>query len=242
MTPAGAPRTEPALWRGNLLVATTNPNKLKEIRPLLEAPRHGAPSGAGALELLTLADVAPVPEPAETGATFRENARIKALAYAAATGLTTVAEDSGFAIEALDGEPGVQSARFLGPDASYEERFAEIYRRLAGRPSSARFVTALAVATGHTVLFETETTVEGTVADAPRGEHGFGYDPIFYYPPLTKTTAELTLSEKAAVSHRARAFRDLRRWLERGPFLTPGQGRGARVRVSAPGLLPMAVR
>jgi XTP/dITP diphosphohydrolase len=207
-----------------LLVATTNPNKLKEIRPLLEAPLKGGPyevgsgraheaGSGGAYELLTLADVAPVPEPDETGATFWENARIKALAYASASDLITVAEDSGFEVDALGGEPGVRSARFVSPAATYDARFAEIYRRLAGRASSARFVTALAVARGPEILFETEAAIEGTVAEAPRGEHGFGYDPIFYYPPLNRTTAELTLEEKAAVSHRARAFRDLRRFL-----------------------------
>lgn len=195
-----------------VLVATTNPNKLKEIRALMEAPHKGGPSDVD-LELVTLADLAPVPEPDETGATFWENARLKALAYATATGLVTVAEDSGFEVDALGGEPGVQSARFLGPAATYEDRFAEIYRRLAGRPSPARFVTALAVARGQEILFETEATIEGTVAEAPRGEHGFGYDPIFRYPPLGRTTAEMTMDEKSAVSHRARAFRDLRRFL-----------------------------
>lgn len=195
-----------------LLIATTNPNKLREIRPLLEVPRKGGP-----YELITLADVTSVPEPKETGATFWENARIKALAYAAATGLTTVAEDSGFEVDALDGEPGVRSARFLGSSATYEERFAEIYRRLAGQSSSARFVTALAVANGDRLLFETETSIEGAVAPSPRGQHGFGYDPIFWYPPFGRTTAELTDQEKAVVSHRARAFRDLCAWLKKGP-------------------------
>jgi len=190
-----------------LLIATTNPNKLREIRPLL---------GGLDVELLTLADVAPIPEPEETGATFWENARIKALAYAGASGLTTIAEDSGFEIDALDGEPGVRSARFLGPDASYAERFAEIYRRLDGRRSTARFVTALAVATGDAILFETETAIEGTVADTPSGEHGFGYDPIFFYPASDKTTAQMPDAEKAVVSHRGRAFRDLRAFLVRG--------------------------
>ena len=191
-----------------LLVATTNPNKLKEIRPLL----------AGlAIELVTLAEVGGVPEPEETGATFWENARIKALAYAAATGLTTVAEDSGFEVAALDGAPGVHSARFLGASASYQERFAEIHRRLAGRISTARFVTALAVAHGPELLFESKPGIEGTVADTPHGQHGFGYDPIFYYPPFAATTAELSDAQKASVSHRGRAFRDLRRWLQITP-------------------------
>jgi XTP/dITP diphosphohydrolase len=189
---------------GKLLVATTNPNKLREIRPLL----------AGlAIELVTLADVDPVPEPEETGATFWENARIKALAYAGASGLLTVAEDSGFEIDELGGEPGVRSARFVHPTATYDKRFAEIYRRLAGRPSTARFVTALVLAKGQEVLFETEASVEGEVAASPRGSHGFGYDPIFWYPPFGRTTAELPDAEKAVVSHRARAFRDLARCL-----------------------------
>jgi XTP/dITP diphosphohydrolase len=203
-----------------LLVATTNADKLKEIRSLLEAPQKGGPDGGNSWELVTLADLAPVAEPDETGATFWENARIKALAYAKASGLVTVAEDSGLEVEALAGEPGVQSARFLGSTATYDARFAEIFRRLDGRRSRARFVTALAVASGPDILFETETVIEGTVANAPRGEHGFGYDPIFWYPQLGRTTAEMTASEKAAVSHRARAFRDLRRWLASGP-LTP---------------------
>jgi XTP/dITP diphosphohydrolase len=110
----------------------------------------------------------------------------------------------------------VHSARFLGADASYPDRFAEIFRRLRdvpGAPHPARFVTALAVADGESLIFETETRIEGVLAPAPAGAHGFGYDPIFFYPPFGKTTGELTLNQKAAVSHRARAFRDLRRRL-----------------------------
>ena len=186
-----------------LLIATTNPNKLREIRPLLAGV---------SIELKTLADLPSIPEPVESGATFWENARIKAMAYAVASGLPTVAEDSGLAIDVLGGEPGVYSARFLKPDASYAERFAEIYRRLAPfreTDRTARFVTALAVAKGTELLFETETVVEGRIAPAPAGMHGFGYDPIFYYAPLGKTTAELTDVEKSAISHRARAFRNL---------------------------------
>ena len=190
-----------------LLFATTNSSKLREVQPLLP--------GLG-VDLRTLGDVGPVVEPDETGTTFWENARIKALAYAAMTGLTVVAEDSGLDIAALNGEPGVQSARFLGPQTSYFERFAEIFRRLESLPRDARrarFVTALSLVAGRRVLFETESWIDGEITEAPAGEHGFGYDPIFYYPPLGKTTAELTLEEKTAVSHRARAFRDLARWL-----------------------------
>jgi XTP/dITP diphosphohydrolase len=187
-----------------LLIATTNPDKVREIRPLL---------GDLPIELITLADVPAVPEPEETGASFWENARIKALAYAATTGHVAVAEDSGLEIDALGGEPGIHSARFLGAAASYPDRFAEIFRRLGTEPRDARFVTALAVARGTELLFETETSVQGRIANAPSGQHGFGYDPIFQYPPFACTTAQLPDARKASISHRARAFRDLHRWL-----------------------------
>jgi XTP/dITP diphosphohydrolase len=188
-----------------ILIATTNPNKVREIRPLLaDLP----------IDIVTLADVGPAVEPEETGATFWENARIKALAYAAATGEVAVAEDSGLEIDALGGAPGVHSARFLGASATYRARFDEIFRRLGSQPRDARFVTALAVARGSELLFETETSVEGRIADAATGDHGFGYDPIFLYLPFGYTTAQLIDRDKAMVSHRARAFRDLRRWLE----------------------------
>jgi XTP/dITP diphosphohydrolase len=192
-----------------LLLATTNDNKVREIRAVL----------TGGVELVTLADVAPIPEPQETGTTFWENAREKALAYARASGLTAVGEDSGLVIPALGGEPGIKSARFLGSDTSYTKRFDEIHRRLRQHPGAsraARFVAALAVAEpGGTLLFETESSIEGEVAPAAAGTKGFGYDPIFFYPPLGKTTGEMTMQEKNAVSHRARAFRDLAGFLRR---------------------------
>jgi XTP/dITP diphosphohydrolase len=135
-----------------LLFATTNSNKLREVQPLFaDLP----------IALKTLADVGSMPEPDETGTTFWANARLKAFGYAAATGLTVVAEDSGLEIAALAGEPGVTSARFLGPHASYPERFAEISRRLGASPRDARFVTALAVVAGPRVLFEAEAWIDG---------------------------------------------------------------------------------
>lgn len=194
---------KPAVLK-KLLIATTNPNKVREITPLLAGE---------SIDLITLADIEPMPEPEETGDTFWENARIKALAYAGATGEVAVAEDSGLEIDALGGQPGVHSARFLGASTPYRARFEEIFRRLGSKPRHARFVTALAVARGSDVLFETETTIAGLVADAAAGEYGFGYDPIFFYPPFGCTTAQLTDQEKAMVSHRGRAFRDLQRWL-----------------------------
>ena len=192
-----------------LLVATTNTGKLREIRSLLE----GVP-----VELITLRDLDPIEEPEETGATFEDNARLKALYYADRSGLTTVAEDSGLVIDGLDGEPGVRSARFLGPDASYPERFAEIGRRLDGPPvknRAARFVCALAVAEDGHVVYEARGTVEGEIAREPRGVHGFGYDPIFYYPPYGTTLADVAEDAKLAVAHRGQAFRALAGWLRR---------------------------
>jgi XTP/dITP diphosphohydrolase len=119
-------------------------------------------------------------------------------------------------IDALGGEPGIHSARFLGADASYPARFAEIYRRLAEhpeRPRSARFVCALAVVGNGTILYETTGVVEGEIAVEPRGSAGFGYDPIFYYPPYGMTLAEVTQEEKLHVAHRGRAFAELAEWL-----------------------------
>ncbi len=219
-------RGEPRL----LLLATTNADKIREIRHLLrDVP----------ISLVSLAALPRVAEPEETGVTFAENARLKARYYDAclaplaadvtngdATGagatdapamrVLTVAEDSGLEVDGLDGAPGVHSARFLRPDATYPERFAEIYRRLAARPEAprtARFQCAIAVVDAGRVCFETTGAVEGRIADQPRGTKGFGYDPIFWYPPLSATLAETREADKLAVAHRGHAFRNLARWL-----------------------------
>jgi XTP/dITP diphosphohydrolase len=189
-----------------LVIATTNAGKLREIKPLL----------AGiSFDLVTLEAWPDVAAPEETGATFAENARAKALYYAAATSELTVAEDSGLEIDALDGAPGVQSARFGGVDTPYPEKFtliADALRAKGAVTSAARFVCALALVKSGAVLFETRGTVEGNIAPAPKGDGGFGYDPIFYYPPFGRTLAEAG-DQKAAVSHRAAAFRALRTFL-----------------------------
>jgi len=190
-----------------LLIATTNRDKVREIRQLL----NGVP-----LELQTLEAWPEVAAPEETGRTFEENARAKALYYAHATGLLTVAEDSGLEIDALGGAPGVESARFGGPNATYPDRFAMIYDRLRAHgaaTSTARFVCALAMVSGDDVVFETRGTVEGRIAPEPKGTGGFGYDPIFFYPPFGTTLAEAG-SRKSTVSHRGEAFRALRAFLE----------------------------
>jgi XTP/dITP diphosphohydrolase len=186
-----------------LLVATTNPDKVREIRGIL----------AGLdVTLLTLAGLPAVAPPEETGQTFEENARLKALYYAGATGLLSVAEDSGLEIDALGGRPGVESARLGGEKTTYPEKFRLLYSAGAAG-SAARFVCALALARGDHVLFTARGVVEGTIAPAPAGDGGFGYDPIFFYPPFGRTLAEAS-SRKSEVSHRAEAFRKLRMFLE----------------------------
>ena len=190
-----------------LLVATTNTGKLREIRSLLAGV---------AVELVTLRDLPTIEEPEETGLTFEDNARLKALYYSGHSGMTTVAEDSGLVIDGLDGEPGVRSARFLRPDATYPERFAEIFRRLSGPPEknrAARFVCALAVGNRGRIIYEARGIVEGEIAREPQGTAGFGYDPIFYYPPYGSTLAEVAEDAKLAVAHRGQAFRALTSWL-----------------------------
>ena len=193
---------------GTLVIATTNEGKLREIREILS----GLP-----IDLRTLADYGPIDPPEETGLTFAENARQKAIYYAAATGAVTVAEDSGLEVDAMGGAPGVQSARYGGEASTYPEKFALIYRALAdagAATSTARFVCAIAVADRGRIVYETTGTVEGTISPAPRGEGGFGYDPIFYYPPFGCTLAEAG-ERKSSVSHRGKAFRQLRTWLAR---------------------------
>ena len=205
-----------------VLVATSNPHKVREIDAIL----RGLP-----FDLVTLDAFPTIAAPEETGRTFEENARQKALYYAAATRHLTVAEDSGLEIDALGGAPGVESARFGGASTGYPEKFALIYGRLRALgqiDSAARFVCALALADGRdarsgadpTVVFTARGVVEGRIARAPAGSGGFGYDPIFFYPPYGRTLAEATPEEKAAVSHRGIAFRAL------ADFLVSGRGRG----------------
>jgi XTP/dITP diphosphohydrolase len=188
-----------------VLVATTNPGKIREIAVILE----GAP-----VTLVTLVSFPGIVEPEETGTTFMENARLKALYYSAATGLPSVADDSGLEIEALDNAPGIHSARWHGTD--YGVKFRKIYELLGQRgleTSPARFVAAVAFAEDGRIAFEGRGVVEGEIAREPAGTHGFGYDPIFYYPPYGCTLAEVDGDAKARVSHRGAAFRTFRNYL-----------------------------
>jgi len=191
-----------------LLIATGNAGKLKEYQSLL---------GDLGWQLVSPADIGLTLEVSESGRDYAENAKIKAAGFAKASGLVALADDSGLEVDALGGEPGHLSARYAGPGADDAQRYVRLLERLRGVPPEkrgARFRCLIAVArpTGETELFEGEC--RGVVAEAPRGETGFGYDPIFYLPERGRTLAELPLSEKNAVSHRGAAARKARPFLE----------------------------
>lgn len=181
-----------------LLVATQNRGKAGEIAELL----------AGlSVEVVTLADIAPDLDTPETGTTFAENARQKAVAAAQVTGLLTLADDSGLAVDALDGAPGVYSKRFASTD---EERVAKMLGLLLELPDiqrTAAFHCAVCLADANGVVAEIEETAPGIIIDIPRGSNGFGYDPIFQPDGFTITMAEMSMAEKNAISHRGKAFR-----------------------------------
>jgi XTP/dITP diphosphohydrolase len=182
-----------------LLIATHNPGKIKEYQALLT----GLP-----LELTYPAQEGLNIEVVETGESFAENARLKATAYARASGLLTLADDSGLEVDALDGEPGIRSARYAGRGASDEDRYRLLLEKLRGVPwekRTARFRCVIAVATPQGQIHTAEGACEGIIAFAPKGEHGFGYDPVFYFQEYGMTMAELPPETKNKISHRARA-------------------------------------
>jgi len=190
-----------------ILLGTSNRHKLTELRTIL---------GDVPFIPLGLDDLAHVPDVEETGATFAENAILKATAYARASGLLTLADDSGLEIDALGGEPGVYSARWAGVDTPYSERFRIILERLAQTPPerrTARFRCVIAIARPAGLLTTAEGVLEGMIATEPRGAGGFGYDPIFYLPAYGKTVAELPTEVKNQISHRARAAAQARQQL-----------------------------
>lgn len=179
-----------------VLVATSNRGKAKEFRDLL--PRE--------LEVLTLTDLG-LPSPEENGQTFAENARLKALAAATASGMITIADDSGLVVDALDGAPGLFSARFAGSDGNDAANRRKLLGLLDGTPDrerTARFIAVVVVASADSVIAEATGIVEGHVGHEERGQHGFGYDPIFLLPD-SRTMAELDPDEKNVTSHRALA-------------------------------------
>ena len=192
-----------------LLIATHNRGKLIEYQEMFADLRF---------ELVTLDDVGIRDDVAETGATFAENARAKAEAYARQSGLLTLADDSGLQVDALGGEPGVHSKRYAGANKSDAERIAFLLAKLRDVPPGKRaadFRCAIALATPEGKLWETTGACEGEIAFEPRGENGFGYDPIFHITESRAHMAELSTAEKNRVSHRARAAEKARKILEK---------------------------
>jgi XTP/dITP diphosphohydrolase len=188
-----------------LLLATKNRGKAREMEAILGADVRER------VEILSLPDLPNVPEPREEGKTFAENARIKAQAYAGAHKVLCIADDSGLAVEALGGRPGVRSARYAGEGATDEKNIVHLLEELTGhpRPWEAAFVCAAAAAIPGRILAEAEGRVEGEIVPEPRGTGGFGYDPVFLVKALGKTMAELSTEEKNRISHRGRAMRRL---------------------------------
>lgn len=191
-----------------ILVASRNPGKLAELRAML----------GGRIQWVGLSDFPGIGEIEEDGETFAENARKKATGYARASGLWTIADDSGLEVDALGGQPGVRSARFSGAkDADRtlidHKNIAKVLKLLKGVPKekrTARFVCCLCLASPEEVLAEVEGRLEGLIGEEEVGENGFGYDPIFFVPELNKTVAQLTRDEKNAISHRGNAIRELK--------------------------------
>lgn len=191
----------PRIFR--LLIATQNAGKIREFRNLL------SPLG---ITTIALDQIAPVQPPEETGDSFAENAALKASYYAKMAGEWTIADDSGLEVDALGGAPGVLSARFWGDDVSDEDRIRSLLKAIAssGRAErTARFVSAVALANPEgEILLSAEGICKGTIVEIPRGNNGFGYDPVFCPYGGERTFAEMTAAEKDAISHRGIAFRE----------------------------------
>jgi XTP/dITP diphosphohydrolase len=197
-----------------ILVATTNPGKVRELRAMLDTQ----------IEWKSLSDFPGVGEVEEDGAAFEENARKKATECAKATGLWTLADDSGLVVDALGGAPGVKSARFSGPfpagtdrksiDRQNIAKLLELLEDVPRERRTARFVCCLCLTSPQEILAEVRGTVEGVIIDKPLGDNGFGYDPVFFVPSLGKTMAQLPDEQKNAISHRGNAIRKLQSLLK----------------------------
>lgn len=197
-----------------LLVATKNPGKTVELQEMLHNSEW---------EIVDLSAYPEVEDVEETGQTFAENALLKAHYYHKMTGLLSLSDDSGLAVDALDGAPGVYSARYAGKGATDRERYEKLLHQLSQTPTeerTARFICVLALVGNLNENFIEKTftgTVEGRILTAPQGEQGFGYDPIFEYPPLSKSFAQLSRTEKATISHRGRALSQFLNFLKLTP-------------------------
>jgi XTP/dITP diphosphohydrolase len=181
-----------------LVIASGNPGKTAEIRDLL---------ANFPVQIKNLADFGPIPPVVEDGQTFEENAYKKASFVSRVLGLPALADDSGLVVEALDGAPGIYSARYAGDDATDIQRCNKLLAELKGktnRRAAFECVISIAVPSGPALTYEARC--EGLILEAPSGENGFGYDPVFYYPPFKKTFAELTREQKSRISHRGKAL------------------------------------
>jgi len=186
----------------NLVVlATSNQNKVKEFRQLIKS---------FPIQVKSLSDFGPLPPAVEDGATFDENAYKKALHYSKILGIPAIADDSGLVVEALNGAPGVYSARYAGVDATDQRNCDKLLANMAGiknRKASFVCVVSIAVPAGPALTYE--GNCEGVILEKPVGTAGFGYDPLFYYPPLSKSFAQLSLQEKNQVSHRGKVMAEI---------------------------------
>lgn len=191
-----------------IIFATGNEGKLKEIKVILEEP---------GVEVISMKEAGIEADIEENGTTFEENAVIKARAVAAKTGEIVLADDSGLEIDYLGGEPGVYSARYAGEDTPYTVKNQMLLDRLAGvkkEQRTARFVCVIAAALPDGKVITTRGTIEGYIGFAPAGENGFGYDPIFYVPEYECSTAQLSMEQKNALSHRGKALRAMKEKLQ----------------------------
>jgi XTP/dITP diphosphohydrolase len=215
----------PAHQHLQILLASSNPGKLREYREMAEM------HGAGAVELELFPQFFERPAFPESAPTFAENAAGKALHYSRFTDLPVMADDSGLEVAALGGAPGVHSARYAGAEASQADRNAKLQQELRralmiaegaknrATDRSARFVCVIAVAVRGRVAAVLSDEVTGEIVEGARGEGGFGYDPLFFFPPLGKTLAEMSPAEKNVYSHRGKAFRKMLEFLASSPML-----------------------
>lgn len=185
-----------------LVIATRNKGKTKEIKDLLKDYP---------VDIKNLDDFGPIPQVEEDGDTFDENAYIKASFAARILGLPALADDSGLIVEALDGAPGIHSARYAGENATDKEKYLKLLHEMQGktnRKAAFECVISVAIPTGAALTYEARC--EGIIAEEPAGSNGFGYDPVFFYPPFHKTFAQISRSEKNRISHRGKALAELK--------------------------------
>ncbi|THB76639.1 MAG: XTP/dITP diphosphatase [Desulfobulbaceae bacterium] len=184
-----------------LVLATTNKNKIKEFKTIFtDFP----------VEIKSLSDFGPLPEAVEDGKTFDDNAYKKAHHYAKVLGIPCIADDSGLSVDALDGAPGVYSARYAGKHATDVENCQKLISEMTGKTNrGAHFTCVVSIATPSGPALTYEATCDGLITEEKRGDSGFGYDPVFYYPSLDKTFAELSLTEKNSVSHRGKVMKEI---------------------------------